>query len=40
MSNAIAKLRSTALHGADYARLAIVLTCAGALILAGQAFPF
>jgi len=39
MSKAIAIARSTALHGADYARLAIVLACAGALIVAGQALP-
>ena len=35
MSKAIA----LALNSADYARLAIVLACAGALILAGQALP-
>ena len=40
MSKAIALTRSAARHGADYARVAIVLTCAAALIMAGQALPF
>jgi hypothetical protein len=40
MSKAIALTRSALRNGTDYARLAIVLTCAGALILAGQALPF
>jgi hypothetical protein len=39
MSRAIVLARQTARHGADAARLAIVLACAGALILAGQALP-
>ncbi len=39
MSKAIALTRSAARHSADTARLAIVLACAGALILAGQALP-
>ena len=40
MSKAIALARQTVRHGADVARLGIVLACAGALILAGQALPF
>lgn len=40
MRRATALARQTARHGADYARFAIVLVCAGALILAGQALPF
>ena len=40
MSKAIALTRSAARQSADWARLAIVLGCAGALILAGQALPF
>jgi len=40
MSRAIALTRSAARHGADTARLTIVLACAAALIMAGQAFPF
>ena len=40
MSTAIALTRSAARHGADYARVAIVLACAAALIMAGQALPF
>ena len=32
--------RNTVRDAADAARLAIVLACAGALILAGQALPF
>ncbi len=40
MSKAIALTRSAVRHGADHARAAIVLACAAALILAGQAFPF
>jgi hypothetical protein len=39
MSKAIALTRSAARHSADYARLAIVLGCAMALIMAGQALP-
>ena len=39
MSKAVALTRSTFRHGADAARLAIVLACAGALILAGAALP-
>ena len=39
MSKAIALTRRSARHGADCARLAIVLACAGALIMAGQALP-
>ena len=37
---AIALTRNAARHGADYARLTVVLACAAALILAGQALPF
>ena len=40
MSKAIALTLSAARHSADYTRLAIVLTCAAALIMAGQALPF
>jgi hypothetical protein len=40
MSKVIALTRSAARHGADYARVAIVLACAASLILAGQALPF
>ena len=32
--------RSAARHGAGYVRVAIVLACAAALIMAGQALPF
>ena len=39
MSKAIALTRRTLRHGADIARLVIVLVCAGSLILAGQALP-
>jgi hypothetical protein len=39
MSKAVTIARNTLRHGADHARLAIVLACAGALILAGQALP-
>jgi hypothetical protein len=39
MSKAMALTRNMVRHGADAARLAIVLACAGALILAGQALP-
>jgi hypothetical protein len=39
MSKAIALARTSALHSADVARVAIVIVCAGALILAGQALP-
>lgn len=31
--------RNTLRHGAEAARLAIVLACAGALILAGEVLP-
>ena len=40
MSKALALTRTAVRHGADHARLAIVLACAAALILAGQALPF
>ena len=40
MSRAIAVTRKAVRNSADYARLAIVLACAAALILAGQALPF
>ena len=40
MSKAIALTRSAARHSADYARVAIVLACAAALTMAGQALPF
>ena len=40
MSKAIALSRTAARHSADAARLAIVLACAAALIMAGQALPF
>jgi hypothetical protein len=40
MSKAIALTRHAVRHGAEPVRLAIVLACAGALILAGQALPF
>ena len=39
MSKAIAQLRHTVGDSADLARLAIVVACGAALILAGQAFP-
>ena len=39
MSKAASIARKTAFGAADYARAAIVLACAGALILAGQALP-
>jgi hypothetical protein len=39
MSKAVTFVRKTAFGTADHARAAIVLACAGALILAGQAFP-
>jgi len=32
--------RRTVSDGVDFARLVIVLACAGALILAGKGFPF
>lgn len=32
--------RTAARQGADHARFAIVLACAAALIMAGQALPF
>ena len=38
--SAAALTRTAVRHGADYARLAIVLACAAALIMAGQALPF
>ena len=40
MSKAIALTRRAARHSADYARMVIVLACAAALILAGEALPF
>jgi hypothetical protein len=40
MSKAIALTRTAVRHGADHARWAIVLGCAAALIMAGQALPF
>ena len=40
MSKAIALTRNAVRHSADHARLAIVLACAAALIMAGQALPF
>jgi hypothetical protein len=40
MSKAIAVTRRAARQGADHARVAIVLACAAALIMAGQALPF
>ena len=39
MNKVIALTRNSVLHGADFARLAIVLVCAGALILAGEFLP-
>ena len=40
MSTAIAIARNAARRSADHARAAVVLGCAAALILAGQALPF
>jgi hypothetical protein len=40
MSKAASIARSTLRDAAHFARLAIVLACAGALILAGRALPF
>ena len=40
MSKAIALTRSAVRQGATHARLAVVLACAAALIMAGQALPF
>jgi len=40
MTKAIALTRSAVRQSAGHARLAIVLACAAALILAGQALPF
>ena len=40
MTKAIAIARSAVRDTADAARIAIALTCAGALILAGQSLPF
>ena len=40
MTKAIALARNTVRDSADLARLALVVGCAGALILAGQALPF
>ena len=40
MSRAAAIARKAAFGIADCTRLAIVLTCAASLILAGQALPF
>ena len=39
MSKAVSLARKTVRDSADYARLAIVLACAGALIVAGEALP-
>ena len=39
MSKAVAMTRNAFRDSADFARLAVVVTCAGALILAGQALP-
>jgi hypothetical protein len=40
MTTAIALTRHAVRHSAEPARLAIVLACAAALILAGQPLPF
>jgi hypothetical protein len=40
MSKARSLTRDAVRYGADWARLTIVLACAGALILAGDALPF
>ena len=40
MSKAASLARTTVLDTLDYARIAIVLACAGALILAERALPF
>ncbi len=40
MSKAVSLARNTFHDSVDLARLAIVLACASALILAGQALPF
>ena len=40
MSKAVTLTRHAVRRSADFARLAIVLTCAAALIMAGQALPF
>ena len=40
MSKAIALTRNAVRRSADHVRLAIVLACAAALIMAGQALPF
>ena len=40
MSKAIALTRTAVRRSADHARLAIVLACAAALIMAGEALPF
>ena len=40
MSKTLALTRSAVRHGADHVRLAIVLACATALIMAGRALPF
>jgi hypothetical protein len=39
MSKARSLPRDAVRHGADWARMVIVLACAGALILAGDALP-
>jgi hypothetical protein len=39
MSTALALARTTVRDSADFARTAIVLACAAALVFAGQAFP-
>lgn len=40
MSKIVAIARKAALQPAELVRAAVVLTCAGALILAGRALPF
>lgn len=40
MSKAAILARATVRNAADYARAAIVIACAVALILAGEALPF
>jgi len=39
MSKVLVNARNTAFNAADHARAAIVLACASALILAGNALP-
>jgi hypothetical protein len=40
MSKAVSAVRNIAARQAETARVAIVLACAAALILAGEALPF